>query len=92
MVNAVILLKAQVQFVNELAKSLVKIPGVNQVFSVAGHYDLVVLVGVRENAQLADLVSDHIRKVPGIVSTETLIAFRVYTSAELQAASDLGID
>ena len=92
MVNAVVLIKAQVESVVDVANSLVRLPGITQVFSVAGNYDLVALAAVRENDELADLVSGAIRKVPGIISTETLIAFRVYSPEQLDAGFSLGLD
>jgi DNA-binding Lrp family transcriptional regulator len=92
MVSAVVLIKAQVESIAEIAGALTKLRGVTQVFSVAGHYDLVVLLHVQENEELADLVSERIRKVQGIVETETLIAFRVYDPAEMGLAGSFGLD
>lgn len=46
---------------------------------MAGNYDLVAIARVNENDDLANLVSDGIRKVKGIAATQTLIAFRVFT-------------
>ncbi|HVN45554.1 MAG TPA: Lrp/AsnC ligand binding domain-containing protein [Steroidobacteraceae bacterium] len=92
MVSAVVLIKAQTDSVNELASAIANLEGVREVFSVAGHYDLVALVNRRENEELADLVSGKIRKLPGILATETLIAFRVYSRAELEVAGSFGLD
>lgn len=92
MVNAVVLIKARTEAVSELAEALVSLPGVTEVFSVAGHYDLVALLRVGQNEDLADLVSGGIRKLAGVQTTETLIAFRVYSRAELEAGFDLGMD
>jgi len=47
--------------------------GVSEVYSVAGNYDLVAILRAKNNESLADLVSETIRKVPGVVRTETLI-------------------
>jgi DNA-binding Lrp family transcriptional regulator len=38
-VNAVVLIKAETSLINELAEQLVELPGVAEVFSVAGSYD-----------------------------------------------------
>jgi len=91
MVSAVVLIRTQVAAVAEVARSLLRLEGVTQVLSVAGNYDLVALVSVRENEQLADLVGDGIRKIAGVTATETLIAFRVYKPEDLQSGYDLGI-
>lgn len=92
MISAVVLIKSDPDAVNELSEALVSLDGVSEVFSVAGNYDLVALVRVQENEQLADLISGRIRKLAGIRSTETLIAFRVYSNAELEAGFNLGLD
>ncbi|HEX7115308.1 MAG TPA: Lrp/AsnC ligand binding domain-containing protein [Steroidobacter sp.] len=88
-VNAVVLIKAETSLVNELAEQLAELPGVAEVYSVAGQYDLVALVKVRENEELADVISNRMRKLHGILGTETLIAFRVYSKAELSGAFDI---
>jgi DNA-binding Lrp family transcriptional regulator len=88
-VSAVVLIKAETQLINELAEQLVELEGVAEVFSVAGQYDLVALVRVRENDELADVISNRMRKLKGILETQTLIAFRVYTKAELSTGFDM---
>jgi len=92
MVSAIVLIKVGTGSVTEVANSLVGLKGVSQVFSVAGNYDVVALLHVPENEDLADLVGDGIRKIGGILSTETLIAFRTYSRTELDAGFSLGID
>ena len=69
-----------------------ELEGVSEVFSVAGQYDLVALVRVRENDDLARVISEKMRKLPGIKSSETLIAFKVYSKQDIEAAFSLGLD
>jgi DNA-binding Lrp family transcriptional regulator len=92
MVTAVVLIKAQTDKVSALAEQMADLEGVSEVFSVAGQYDLVALVRVRENEDLARVISDKVRKLPGIVSSETLIAFKVYSKKDIEAAFSLGLD
>ena len=92
MVTAVVLIKAQTDKVSALAEQMAELQGVSEVFSVAGQYDLVALVRVRENDDLASVISDRVRKLPGIVSSETLIAFKVYSKKDIEAAFSLGLD
>lgn len=89
-VSAVVLIKAETSSVNELAQQLVELNGVAEVFSVAGQYDLVVIVRVKENEQVAELVSEKMRKLPGVQLTETMIAFRVFTKEAVEGMFDLG--
>ena len=90
MVTAVVLIKAQTDKVTALAEQMAELEGVSEVFSVAGQYDLVALVRVRENEDLARVISDRMRKLAGITSSETLIAFKVYSKKDLEAAFSLG--
>ena len=92
MITAVVLIKAQTDRVTALAEQMAELEGVSEVFSVAGQYDLVALVRVRENEDLARVISDRMRKLPGITSSETLIAFKVYSRKDLEAAFSLGLD
>ncbi len=61
MVTAVVLIKAETARVPELAGQLADLEGVSEVFSVAGQYDLVALVRVRENEDLARVISEKMR-------------------------------
>lgn len=92
MVTAVVLIKAETDKVTALAEQMADLEGVTEVFSVAGQYDLVALVRVRENEDLAKVISDRMRKLPGITSSETLIAFKVYSKKDIEAAFSLGLD
>lgn len=91
-VTAVVMIKARTAQIGELAQALVEIEGVDEVFSVAGRYDLVAIVRAPRNEDLAEIVSQRMHQVPGIVDSETLIAFRVYRNAEIDAAFSLGLD
>jgi DNA-binding Lrp family transcriptional regulator len=84
MVTAVVLIEAETDKINELAKVMVEMEGIHEVFSVAGRYDLVAIVRVPKNEDIADVVSGSMRHLDGIVKTETLIAFRVYTREDVE--------
>jgi DNA-binding Lrp family transcriptional regulator len=92
MVTAVVLIKAQTDKVTSLAEQMAELEGVSEVFSVAGQYDLVALVRVRENEDLARVISERMRRLPGITGSETLIAFKVYSKKDIEAAFSLGLD
>ena len=92
MVSAVVLLSMERDRINEAAQRIVAMPGVTAVYSVAGQYDLVAQVRVSDNEALADLVTAHILKEPGIVRSETLIAFRVYSRYDLDRMFAVGLD
>ena len=62
----------------------------SEVYSVTGEIDLIALVRVREHDQIASVVADKLNKVPGVLATETHIAFRAYSRHDLEAAFSLG--
>jgi DNA-binding Lrp family transcriptional regulator len=90
--TAIVLIKAKTAQVSELAQQITEIHGVSEVFSVAGQYDLVAIVRVRSNEDLARVVGDNIRQLDGLSHSETLIAFRAYSKEELDAGFALGLD
>jgi len=91
-VTAVVLIKAKTQEINKLAQSLAELEGVTEVYSVAGRYDLVAIVRATRNEEIADIISQRMHQVPGIVDSETLISFRVYRNSEVEAGFSLGLD
>jgi DNA-binding Lrp family transcriptional regulator len=92
MVTAIVLIKAETSRIPELADKIADMAGVSEVFSVAGRYDLVSIVRVARNEDLADVITDQMRHLDGIVETETMIAFRAYSRQELEAGFELGLD
>jgi DNA-binding Lrp family transcriptional regulator len=89
MVMAVVLINVDTGEMSRVAEELSNSPGISEVYSVAGNYDLVAVLRVKDNESLADLVTDRIRKVPGITRTETLIAFRAYSRHDLASLFSL---
>ncbi len=92
MVTAIVLIKAETNRIPGLANQIAELDGVQEVFSVAGRYDLIGIVKVAQNDDLADVISDKMRHLEGIVETETMIAFRAYSKKELEAGFELGLD
>ena len=84
MVTAVVLIEAETDKISELAEAIVEMDGVREVFSVAGQYDLVAIVRVHKNEDVADVVRQGMRHLEGIVKTQTLIAFRVYSREDVE--------
>jgi len=90
MITAIVLINTQQGRTHEVAQALLDLPGVTEAYSVAGPYDLVAMVRVRQHEELADLVSGRIQKVPGIEATNTLISFQAYSQRSLEAMWDIG--
>ncbi len=92
MTNAIVLLKVNKDRINEVAEATVDLDGVSEVYSVAGQYDLAVVIRARGDSQLASLVTEQILKAEGILSSETLIAFRTYSRYDLEHMFSIGMD
>ena len=91
MVTAIVLTNVKRNAVNETAQALLELTGVSEVYSVAGEWDLVAIVRVNDNDHLADLITDKMLKLEGIVKTTTLIGFRAYSNYDLDRMFTLGM-
>ncbi len=92
MVTAIILANVKRASINETAQALLELPGVAEVYSIAGEWDLAIIVRVKENEQLSDLVTSHLRKLEGIEKTTTLIGFRAYSNYDLDRMFSIGFE
>ena len=92
MVTTVVLAVCDPHQIPETAQAVADIEGVSEVYSVAGDYDLVIMVRVRHHDELAEVVSQRIAKVPGIQRTQTLVAFKVFSRHDVEAMFSVGFD
>jgi DNA-binding Lrp family transcriptional regulator len=92
MVTAIVLLTVARGRVSEVAEQLAAQEGISEVYSVAGRFDLVVMIRVKANEDLADVVTKQLQRVDGIQSTETLIAFRAYSKLDLDGVFSAGFE
>jgi DNA-binding Lrp family transcriptional regulator len=90
MVTAIVLINTAQGRTPDVAQELLRLTGIAEAYSVAGGYDLVAVAHVRDHEELADLVSLRVQNIPGIVKTNTLIAFRAYSQKDLEAMWDVG--
>ncbi|MBS1269590.1 MAG: hypothetical protein MAG794_00541 [Gammaproteobacteria bacterium] len=89
MITALILINTERTKIKEVAEKLADIDAISEVYSVSGHYDLVAMVRVKTNDELADLATEGLADVGGIEHTETMLAFRVYSRHDLEAMFSL---
>jgi DNA-binding Lrp family transcriptional regulator len=92
MVTTVVLAVCNVHQFPETAQAVADIEEVSEVYSVAGDYDLVIMVRVRDHDDLARVVSEGIAKIPGIERTQTLVAFKVYSRHDVEALFSVGFE
>ncbi len=92
MVHAVVLIQCEIDEIPEAAQAIADLEGVSEVYSVAGEFDLVAIVRVPRHDDLARVIPGGIAKVPGVVRTETLIAFQVYSRHDLERLFAIGFE
>jgi DNA-binding Lrp family transcriptional regulator len=89
-VTAFVLIRAEPRRIAALATELADVPGVAEVYSTAGEADIVAIVRVAEQEELADVVTGRLAGLEGILETRTLIAFRAFSRHDLEAMWGLG--
>ncbi len=92
MVSAIILMNIRRGQVNTVGEKLAAMKGITEVFSVGGHYDLIALVRVPTNEDLAVLVNSKLAAETDIEKTESLIAFEVFSRHDLEAMFSIGME
>ncbi len=92
MITAIVMIDAATDSIPEVAEAVAALDGVSEVYSVAGDVDLIAIVRVREFEQIAEVVAGRVNKVPGVLETDTHIAFRAYSRHDLEAAFSIGFD
>ncbi len=90
MVTAIVLIDVGHGHVSDVAEKIVDMPGVSEVYSVGGRYDLVAIIRVRTNDEMASVVTGAMMQLDDIVNTETLIAFRAYSDHDLERMFAIG--
>ncbi len=92
MITAFVLINADIARIPEVAAAIAEIDGVSEVYSTTGDWDLIAVVRVAEHEQLAEVIADRLGKTAGVRSTRTHIAFRAYSTIDLEAAFAIGLD
>jgi DNA-binding Lrp family transcriptional regulator len=90
MINAIILINAERTNINSVAEQLVNLDGITEVYSVSGRFDLVVVIRLPNAEDLAELMTEKVIKVDGIVKTESMVAFKTFSKKDLANMFELG--
>ncbi len=85
MVTSIILINVERHKINDAAQQLASMGEISEVFSVSGNYDLIAIVRVASNDELASLVTGHLVKIDGIEKTDTMLAFKTYSKHDLES-------
>jgi DNA-binding Lrp family transcriptional regulator len=91
-ITAIVLLHVDVHAIPETAEAIANLPEVSEVYSVTGDWELVVMVRVQDHEQIAEVVTGRIAKVLGVTATHTMVAFRAYSSSDLERLWGIGFE
>ncbi len=92
MIQALVLINAQRGKVPQTAERLLEISEVTEVFSVTGNFDLIALVKLKEYEDLTRVVTEELALIETITRTETMLAFKVYSRADLEQSFEIGVE
>jgi len=85
MVTAFVLVNVERAALKQVVDAVLEIDGVTEVYTVAGEYDLVAVVRVKDNKALSKIVVDQMpHHIPGITHTKTLYAFEAHSAVDLE--------
>ena len=91
MITTIVMVSVESDRIPEVAQSIADLDGVSEVYSVAGDVDLIAVVRVREFDQIAEIIAGQLSRIPGVLHTDTHVAFRAYSRHDLDAAFSIGL-
>jgi DNA-binding Lrp family transcriptional regulator len=90
MTHAIVLIQAEGSALGTLGGELADIEGVAEAYSVTGDWDFVAILRLREQDQLAQVVTGKLSQLAGVRRTQTMVAFEAYSRHDLEALFSLG--
>lgn len=90
MVTALVMIQAERHRIQSTAEALAGVPKVREVYSVTGDWDIVAIIKISNYEELDDIVTGHLRQLPSIVRTQTMMAFRTYNNQMLDQGFGVG--
>ena len=92
MLTAFILVKSSREALTSLGPRLADVGGIAEVYTVTGEWDFVAIVRVREQDELADVVTQRLTRLEGVERTQTMVAFQQFSAHDLEAMFGLGME
>lgn len=84
------LVQADASALGTLGGELAGIDGVAEAYSVTGEWDFVAILRLREQDQLAQVVTGRLSQLEGVKRTQTMVAFEAYSRHDLEALFSVG--
>jgi DNA-binding Lrp family transcriptional regulator len=90
MTHAIVLIQSETSKLGTLGSELAGIEGVAEAYSVTGEWDFVAILRLREQDQLAQVVTGRLSQLDGVRRTQTMVAFEAYSRHDLEALFSVG--
>lgn len=85
MVTGIVLVNVDRPQLRQVINDMMALEGVSEVYAVAGEYDLVVMIRVKTNAELAEIIATKMtRDISGIQHTKTLVTLEAQAKIDLE--------
>lgn len=91
MLTAFVMIHAEPNRIVEVAQAIANMPHVAEVYSVTGDADIIAVIRLAEYDSLAEAVPEGLSRVPGVIRTNTMLAFRRFSARDLESAWDIGV-
>jgi DNA-binding Lrp family transcriptional regulator len=88
--HAIVLIGAERGALGTLGGELADIDGVAEAYSVTGDWDFVAILRLRAQEQLNEIVTGRIAQLPGVLRTQTMVAFEAFSRHDLEALFSVG--
>ncbi len=92
MLTAFILVKSSRDALTSLGPALADVEGIAEVYTVTGEWDFVAIVRVREQEELAGVVTQRLTRLEGVERTQTMVAFQQFSAHDLEEMFGLGME
>lgn len=92
MFTAFVLIQAERRRLQDVARQLAEIRGVDEVYSVTGEWDIIAVLRLKDYNDLAEIVTGSMVEVPGILRTNTHLAFRAFPQSLLERSFSVGLE
>lgn len=92
MLTAFILVTAEREHLETLGDRIAAVDGIAEAYTVTGPWDFVAVARVERLEDLVEAVPRGLARLEGVVRTETLIAFQVFSRHDLARMWSLGTE
>lgn len=92
MTTAIVLIRAAPGAATHVADAVAELPWCREVYSVSGRYDVVAVLRLRSVEDLPGVVADRIDALSGVLTSETLLAFRATSRTDMERMFSIGAE